>query len=475
MRHFPLLGFVVALAAASVTAADSIDAAIKALGKAARDGKLDDLAIITQTNDPRMAETVLDLINQKRVSGEVRARMTELVAEWPDAPGKAALAVILAKNPRCSDEALLFFSELGIPGTDNVFRAVMAEQRGKLPADFKNLPRVAAAIRGLGRFPEQSDAIVSYFATCLDDKAPHIIRASTAEALGGMKNVGAVAALIPHVADHAIGDIVLRSLYQLTGEDHGEDGAKWQAWFDAQGKKPELKMLTRVAWTDYLAAKRLAAAANPEAEQPDMASFYGVKFRARVALFILDTSGSMTGGRIEKLRGQMSNLLMAMQNAANAPRYGIILFNDGVISCFSRGGIEDKRESSLKKAIRFVESIEADGNTAMVSALRYAGKEIMPGGNVDTIFFLSDGEPSDGTDENVLGMTRELFDKYRVRFNTIEITEAAPPPVVPPPVVPPPPPTIPEKPPESSLLEKMALITGGTYTKPQAWAMEPNK
>ena len=89
---------------------------------------------------------------------------------------------------------------------------------------------------------------------------------------------------------------------------------------------------------------------------------------------------------------------------------------------------------------------------------------------MDTIFFLSDGEPSDGTDENVLGMTRELFDKYRVRFNTIEITDA-----VPPPAVPPPPPTIPETPPEPSLLEKMALITGGTYAKPQAWGMGPKK
>ena len=55
---------------------------------------------------------------------------------------------------------------------------------------------------------------------------------------------------------------------------------------------------------------------------------------------LIDTSGSMTGERIEKLRGQMSNLLMAMQNAANAPRYGIVIFNDGPESCFPGGGID---------------------------------------------------------------------------------------------------------------------------------------
>ncbi len=471
MRLLLLYSFLAALFAASLLAADNIDAACKAVAKAARDGRIDDLAIISETNDPRMAETVLDLINKKGVSAEVRARITELVAAWPDRPGKTALAASLTKNPRCSDEALLFFSELGLPGSDVVFRAVMAEQRGKAPADFKNLPRVAAAIRGLGRFPEQTDAVVSYLATCLDEKAPHVIRASTAEALGGMKNIGAVAALIPHVADAAIGVVALRSLYQLTGEDHGEDAMKWGAWFDGQEKKPALKMRSRSAWTEHLAAKRLAAAvAAPE--PADEASFYGMKFKARVALFILDTSGSMSiDNRIEKLRGQMSNLLLAIERSTSAPRYGILTFDDAVDSCFPSGGIEDKRESSLKKAARFIERLEADGGTAMVTSLRYAGEKIMPGGNVDTIYFLSDGEPSDGSDTDVLNITRELWDKYRVRINTIEITAALPQPAVQPPTTT----TAPEMPREPTLLEKMAIITGGTYARPQGFGMEQGR
>lgn len=471
----PLLSVVVTMAACpGLDAADAttVEAACKALAKAVREEKLDDLAIITLTNEPRMAESVLGLIGQRRLPPAVRARITDLVAAWPDGPGRAALGKQVLKSPRCDDETLLFVAGLGLPGTEPLFRAVMTEQRGKPPAELRNPVRVAAAIRGLGRFPAQSDAVVAYLGTCLDAAVPHAIRASTAAALGGMRNAGAVKALIPHVNDPAIGDVVLRSLFQLTGQDHGEDAPRWQEWLKAQAGGPELKMLSQKEWDGHQAARRKAEAAGAGAEQPDMSSFYGVRFRARVALFILDVSGSMYGARIEKLRSQMTNLLLAMRNSSAAPQYGIVTFSSGVDSCFSGQGIEDTRESSLRKATRYVENLPAEGDTAMAGALTYAGQQIMPGGNVDTVFFLSDGEPSDGTPENVLGITRALFDRHRVRFNTIEITGQEAVPGVPPP---PPPPAPPDMPAEPSLLEKMALATGGTYTKPQGWVLDAGK
>lgn len=442
-------------------AADAVDATCKAVMKAARDGNVDALDVIARTNDPKMAEAVLQLMDERRVGPEVKAKMSELVNQWPPTPGKTKLAEHLVKNPRCSDDVLLLFSKLGLPETEPVFRSVLAEQRGAAPAAWKNPSRIAIAIRALGRFPNQTDAVVSYLGGCLDEKAPHVVRASAAEALGGIRNRAGIDVLLPHVRDAALGDLALASLYRLTGQDHGDDAAKWKSWLDIQKPQVELRMLSQSDWESYRETKRLLASQTPD-DNPNqaMASFYGIEFKARAALFILDCSGSMFGDRIARLRSQMSHLVLAMQSQAKPPRFGIVTFSDGADSCFPGNGIAEPTEPNFKKASRFVERLQADGGTAMMSALDYSAGKILPANLVDAIYFLSDGEPSDASPEMVLGMTREIFEKFRVRFNTVEITEPAPQIPVPPSDA---------MPKEASLLEKMAKITGGIHVVPQGW------
>lgn len=451
-----------------VRSADPVEAVCKSVVKSARDGDLEALEAVVRTNDPKMADAIVGLIDERRVGAESRAKLADLVSQWPPLPGKQRLAEHLLKNPRCSDEMLLFFSRLAMPETEPVFRGVLGEQRGTAPAAFKAPSRVAIAIRAIGRFPNQTDAVVSYLGGCLDEKAAHVVRASAAEALGGIRNRAAIGALLPHLKDPAIGEVVQASLFRLTGQDHGDDGANWRAWLDAQGGQIELRMLGQGEWESYLETKRRLASQTPDENQA-MASFYGIEFRARAALFILDCSGSMSGDRIAWLKSQMNHLLLAMQSQRKAPWFGIVTFSDGADSCFPGNGIAEPTESNFKKANRYVDRIQADGGTAMMSALDYAAGKILPSNRVDTIYFLSDGEPSDATPEAVLGITREIFDRHRVRFNTVEITELAPQPVVPP--VPAPD----EVPKQPSLLEKMARLTGGAHVIPQGWARDPSR
>lgn len=84
----------------------------------------------------------------------------------------------------------------------------------------------------------------------------------------------------------------------------------------------------------------------------------------------------------------------------------------------------------------------------MIEALTYAQEKILPEGNIDTIFFLSDGAPGDGTPEMVLELTRQIHQRYRIRFNTVSIGEL-----------------VPRALGEATLLQKMATLTDGIFTE----------
>ena len=116
------------------------------------------------------------------------------------------------------------------------------------------------------------------------------------------------------------------------------------------------------------------------------------------------------------------------------------------VDAFARGAIS----AEMRDGGAFGPELTADGGTPMVEVLEYAAKKILPDANVDTIYFLSDGQPSDGTPEMVLDSTRKIFERHRIRFNTISIGEDAP--------------TVFG---EESLLQQMAAHTGGAFTQPK--------
>lgn len=86
----------------------------------------------------------------------------------------------------------------------------------------------------------------------------------------------------------------------------------------------------------------------------------------------------------------------------------------------------------------------------MVTTLQFAATKVLPGSDVDTIYFLSDGQPTDGTPEDVLAVANKIHEQFQIKFHTIAIGEAVPPAD-----------GADRKP---SLLEQMAQRSGGTYT-----------
>lgn len=430
-------------------AAEDAAAALKGIVKNARAGDQEALAPLADLHAQKLAgEAVISLVGDKRVGLGMKLRLAEIVAGWPAGEGSKALVDWLAKHPACDGDALIFFSGIHLMETRSFFWNLLAQVKGPLSA-VKEPERIALAARALGAFPDNPDPVVARVAALLAPANAHVMRACAAEALGGMRSAVALQSLLPFLNDEAIGDAVHASLFQLTGQDFADDPEKWKAWITAQGANVPWKMLPRSDYADFLKLQKLL---KPLEDDPavNMASFYGLEIRGKGALFVLDVSGSMSrDNRIGKLKGQMSNLLTALQNKSANLRYGILTFGEGVDSCFSARGMALNDEKNHKQAVQFVDRIEAGGGTPMCEAFRHALTRILPEGNIDTLVFLSDGQPSDGPPAMVLDLAQRIHTQFKVRIHCISIGEETEPGST-----------------EPSLLKQIADACGGTFTVP---------
>ncbi|MGV3660233.1 MAG: VWA domain-containing protein [Prosthecobacter sp.] len=429
---------------------DKDKARLKEVAKAVAKGEQEALAALADLHSEEAAQFVLGLVGNNRIGGGIKARTAEIVAAWPTtAPGRKTLHDWLARHPNCDDDTLLFFADTHLPETRGYFWNLIEQAKGE-PAQWRQPQRIAMAVKGLGYFEDNPEIVVTRVGSLLAAAAPHVIRACAADALGGMKHARAVEALIPLVEDDAIGPRVQRSLYRLTGQHFDQQPeSQWQAWLKESGGKIDFKMHTAVDFENFLKMQALVKPV-PDDGQMNMSTFYGIDVRGKGLLFILDVSGSMSfEDRISKLRGQMQNILTIFASRPASTRYGIITFGDNIESCFPRG-VMDNSDENRRRATRFVEKLQADGGTPMVEALTYAYNKVLPDADIDTIFFLSDGQPSDGTPQMVLDLTRKIFQRHQTRFNTISIGE-----------------NMPAEFGKPSLLGEMSMITQGSFTQPK--------
>lgn len=123
------------------------------------------------------------------------------------------------------------------------------------------------------------------------------------------------------------------------------------------------------------------------------------------AIFILDTSGSMSGEKIQQLKDAMFTVLDATKPT---DFFTIITFSSTVVQWTANGGegsdAVPATEANKKAAIQYVLDLEAGGgtniNAAILAGLEVAGRvtraEILPRGLATILVFLSDGEPTEG-------------------------------------------------------------------------------
>ena len=120
--------------------------------------------------------------------------------------------------------------------------------------------------------------------------------------------------------------------------------------------------------------------------------------------FVIDTSGSMAGPSIEQAK---ASLAAALTRLTTQDRFNVIQFNNRVRSLFPSP--QPVTTAAMRKAIRYVEGLSADGGTDMLPALRQALKSSQDIARLQQIVLITDGQ---------VGNEDELFELLHHRLGT---------------------------------------------------------
>ncbi len=229
-------------------------------------------------------------------------------------------------------------------------------------------------------------------------------------------------------------------LFRLTGQPFGTNARAWAAWWRERGYA-----LDPVA--AGLAEKLEREVEARRLRQRTRGTFYGLYVSSQRLIFVIDVSGSMlepTSGRYAGEQGEprieraKKEVLQALDGLARPALFNIVTFNLGV-HAWAKGS-EKATDDTLADAKGFVQRLGADGGTDLYGALSYA----LSDPDVDTIYVLSDGEPTVGELVDPLAIREAIAEQNRQRrivFHCVAVGGSL------------------------SLLEWLARDSGGTYVR----------
>ena len=166
-------------------------------------------------------------------------------------------------------------------------------------------------------------------------------------------------------------------------------------WKPAAGQAPTLSVFREQQSNDQYAF--LMA-------MPPMGSDRSPTTVARETIFVIDTSGSMSGTSIEQAKAA---LLLALNRLTAQDRFNVIQFNSVTHVLFSQA--QPVTPQTLRKALHYVDNLKANGGTEILPALKIALKGSAPASHLRQVIFLTDGQ---------VGNEDELFEVIRTQLGT---------------------------------------------------------
>ncbi|MCE9635344.1 MAG: HEAT repeat domain-containing protein [Planctomycetes bacterium] len=329
----------------------------------------------------------------------------------------------------------------------SVFLGGLVANPASKPADLvKRLQKEdspAIKIMALEAMAARKDPAFAEYATkALTDTGWPVRRAAIAvlQALGDVKAVPALVAAM-QTEEGVLLEAFGKALTALTGQTLGHFADVWRRWYEehkdelsGQGAKPQV--------------------VKPGAKAPAPVNYYGVETVSRRVLFVIDISGSMkdpigndpvettgvskkdqpyTGPKIEVAKRILGEAIAKLEAKTT---FNIVFFNHQVTT------FQDKlvpATAEIKaKADAAIFDLQAAGSTYALGALRQAFEFAGVNGTpvtgkfdplVDTIFFLSDGAPTDDSldaakpmpPEEILKAVREWNRLAHLTIHTIAI------------------------------------------------------
>lgn len=351
-------------------------------------------------------------------------------------------------------------NEISVPV--NAIRAI-AERKQKESADRlskligKNKERnvMRAALEALAQLRKDDPKwIDELFALTKHDDAE--VRNVALQALAQTKSKDAIKKLIEFLEDpswsvrlaaldalehmrskDAVGPIIVRmgkeegrmlqefslALWRLTGQGFQENASGWANWWKNAADRFE-----------FLNEEQLNTVASGEEEYRLRQStrveqkFFGIRIVSHRVIFIIDVSGSMAEllnseyegkagqQRMDVAKRELERCVLGLDSSA---LFNIITFSSDVDRWID-GSLAAASEKNRLEAKAFTEKLKEGGGTNLFGALKESFKDL----DVDTIFVLSDGEPSVGETTDPLQIREQVkaWNEHRgIQINTIAV------------------------------------------------------
>lgn len=247
----------------------------------------------------------------------------------------------------------------------------------------------------IGRLEDKTDWVVSLAIQFLRDH-PH------------PETVSALVEKLPKTNGRQSEEIV-DLLKVLTGENYPADTAGWKIWWEQN----------RDSWSPVESSTEDDGGEKKDVSTAVRDGLYGEIASERV-VFLLDVSGSMLAStavddsRIGIAKNQLKRVLQG--GLTTKSKFTIVAFADDLTVLSPK--LVKAKGGSLRKALDFVDRLEAGGGTNSYGALQkaFADRE------VDTIYLLSDGSPTAGeeTSLKLIADAVSQWNRYRgVRIHCI--------------------------------------------------------
>lgn len=139
----------------------------------------------------------------------------------------------------------------------------------------------------------------------------------------------------------------------------------------------------------------------------------------REVILVVDTSGSMTGEKLEQVRQAARSVLQALEPGE---RFNLIDYQTHV-SSFAPRPVE-KTERNVQQALQYLAALRPGGGTNLAGALREALRQDSRPGAVPIVLFLTDGVPSVGdTQELAIAESSAALNRHQKRVYSFGVGE----------------------------------------------------
>lgn len=331
------------------------------------------------------------------------------------------LALDSTLDYRVRDAAEDALAKLRGPAVEAYFSEALGAG-GKRPRE-KRAERRVVLCHVLGRRASSDAAARAILLSALQDSQDTVALA----ALRGVREikdkavVGALVELLGRAGGRLAAD-ARSALQRITGQRFAS-AAEWKSFWEAKGGSwtPESAEAPAEAAP---AERRLTTRTRLEPPKGGT-TIYGTVTSSKV-LFVVDVSGSMQvrakdtedriRTRLDYVRRSLAGVIEAQID--DQDQFNVLSFSSDAKLFSKKNKLLKGNAANKKKAAAWVQRLQPEDGTNVYLALERAFQ--IPG--IDTIYFLSDGSPSEGTSivtEEILGHVRKWNSGRGVRIHTI--------------------------------------------------------